>query len=171
MQYKIRIIILSLLLILIFLFFYKVLFTEKTYQPRSMIGKSVPEFSVENFKDANRKITNQDFNTKEIIILNFWASWCVPCRIEHPVLMELKKKYKLFLVGINFKDNTSNAKKFLNELGDPFDAIGSDPKGEVAIHFGTYGIPETYVIKKNKIVFRHVGPLDNTSLNKIITLK
>ncbi len=113
MQYKTKIIILSLLLILIFLFFYKVLLTEKTYQPRSMIGKSVPEFSIENFKDANRKITNQDFSAKETIILNFWASWCVPCRVEHPMLLELKKKYKLFLIGINYKDSASNAKKFL----------------------------------------------------------
>jgi len=171
MQYKTKIIILSLLLILIFLFFYKVLLTEKTYHPRSMIGKSVPEFSIENFKDANRKITNQDFSAKETIILNFWASWCVPCRVEHPMLLELKKKNKLFLIGINFKDSASNAKKFLNELGDPFDSIGSDPKGEVAIHFGVYGIPETYVIKKNKIVFRHIGPLNQDVVNKIVSLK
>jgi len=171
MQYKTKIIILSLLLILIFLFFYKVLLTEKTYQPRSMIGKSVPEFSVENFRDVNKKITNQDFSTKDTIILNFWASWCVPCRVEHPMLLELKKKNKFFLIGINYKDSASNARKFLNQLGDPFDSIGSDPKGEVAIHFGVYGIPETYVIKKNKIVLRHIGPLDYTSINKLINLK
>jgi len=171
MSHKIRIIILSILLILIFLFFYKVLLSEKTYQPRSMIGKSVPVFSMENSKDINRRITNQDFSTKEIVVLNFWASWCVPCRIEHPMLIELKKKYKLFLVGINYKDNASNAKKFLNELGDPFDAIGSDPKGEVAIHFGAYGIPETYVIKKNKIVFRHIGPLNQDVVKAIVALK
>jgi len=95
----------------------------------------------------------------------------VPCRVEHPMLLELKKKNKFFLIGINYKDSASNARKFLNQLGDPFDSIGSDPKGEVAIHFGVYGIPETYVIKKNKIVLRHIGPLDYTSINKLINLK
>lgn len=93
-------------------------------------------------------------------LVNVWASWCGPCRDEHPVLMELAKDPRFALVGINYKDAPENARRFLGQYGLPYAAVGVDPKGRAAIEWGVYGVPETFVLsKEGTIVYKFTGPL------------
>jgi cytochrome c biogenesis protein CcmG, thiol:disulfide interchange protein DsbE len=93
-------------------------------------------------------------------IVNVWASWCVPCRAEHPILSELAKDSRVQLVGINYKDRGENALRFLGQLGNPFAAVGVDPGGKAAIDWGVYGVPETFIVDINGIIrYKQIGPL------------
>ena len=101
----------------------------------------------------------------KLALVNVWASWCVPCRQEHPVLLELSRDPRITLVGINYKDKNDNALKFLAELGNPFAAVGIDPQGKSAIDWGVYGIPETYLVAPDgTILFKQIGPFTTRSL-------
>ena len=101
----------------------------------------------------------------KLALVNVWASWCVPCRQEHPILMELARDPRFALVGINYKDKNDNALKFLGELGNPFAAVGIDPDGKSAIDWGVYGIPETYLVAPGgEILFKQIGPFTEESL-------
>tara|TARA_R110002020_G_scaffold850_6_gene4230 strand:+ start:2397 stop:3002 length:606 start_codon:yes stop_codon:yes gene_type:complete len=95
----------------------------------------------------------------KLALINVWASWCVPCRQEHPILLELARDPRVTLVGINYKDKTANALAFLDELGNPFAAVGIDPNGKAAIDWGVYGVPETYLVAPDgEILFKQIGP-------------
>ena len=97
----------------------------------------------------------------EVTVVNVFASWCIPCRDEHPVLMALQDQTGVRLFGINQKDAPENAVKFLAELGNPYDAIGADANGRVSIDWGVYGVPETFVVNAQGIItYKHVGPID-----------
>ena len=117
--------------------------------------------------------TNQTVNTIEIFqsdklyLLNIWSSWCVPCRKEHPFLMELKKNDELKVIGMNYKDTKKNAKIFLKELGNPYEKIIFDSKGINAIEWGAYGVPESFLINDNKIIKKYIGPLNKVSVEEI----
>lgn len=101
----------------------------------------------------------------KLSLVNVWASWCVPCRQEHPVLLELSRDPRITLVGINYKDKNDNALRFLGELGNPFSAVGIDPAGKSAIDWGVYGIPETYLVAPDgEILFKQIGPFTIESL-------
>ena len=102
-------------------------------------------------------------------LVNIWASWCLPCRVEHPKLAELAEM-GLPVHGINYKDRAAAAEKFLAELGDPFTLIGVDRKGRAAIEWGVYGVPETFVIDgQGRIVYKHIGPIQGSDIeNKIL---
>ena len=94
-------------------------------------------------------------------IINFWASWCLPCLVEHPILMALKGKENLTIIGINYKDDKEDASQFLEKHGDPYDFIGIDKDGFFGIEMGITGVPETFVVDENgKVIMRHVGPID-----------
>ena len=96
----------------------------------------------------------------DVVVVNVWASWCAPCRQEHPLLMELAKDPGIRLVGINYKDNPENARRFLGALGNPFAAVGADPNGRAAIDWGVYGVPETFVIGPDGTIrHKQIGPL------------
>ncbi|UWM78726.1 DsbE family thiol:disulfide interchange protein (plasmid) [Rhizobium sp. WSM4643] len=100
-----------------------------------------------------------------ITVVNIFASWCVPCRLEHPALMELAKNPRIKLVGVNYKDAPGKALAFLRENGNPFAAVGIDTTGRSSIDWGVYGVPETFVIDRaGRIVLRHVGPIDEKGL-------
>ena len=104
----------------------------------------------------------------EVKIVNYWASWCAPCRIEHPQLMQLADE-GLPIYGINYKDDSAKALAFLDELGDPYVAVGADRAGRVAIDWGVYGVPETFVIDGDgKVVLRFAGPVTGTILENRI---
>ena len=171
MNNKYKIIILGITIVIIFFLFLRVLNSNKTYQPNQMIGKKIPEFILEDLFNKNAKLDSKVLSGKDFAVLNIWASWCIPCRIEHPFLMDLKDKNQINIIGLNYKDENANAKNFLKKYGNPYSLIGVDKKGEVAIQLGAYGVPETYVLKKGKIIFKHIGPLNEDAVNKILELK
>ena len=133
--------------------------------PSALVGRPAPAISLAPLEGLNVAgqpvpgLTPADLKGKPTLV-NVWASWCVPCRDEHPVLMELAKDKRLRLVGLNYKDAPENARRFLGQNGLPFAAVGVDPKGRAAIDWGVYGVPETFVLDKNGIiVHKFVGPL------------
>tara|TARA_E500000178_G_scaffold132656_2_gene132600 strand:+ start:1932 stop:2318 length:387 start_codon:yes stop_codon:yes gene_type:complete len=112
--------------------------------------------------------TNDDFKKNSFTLINFWASWCAPCRIEHPQLMELSKENNIKILGVNFKDKKINALKFLKDLGDPYEYLTRDSNGKQSVNFGIYGIPESILIdNKLTIIKKFVGPLTKQDLNNI----
>ena len=127
-----------------------------------LIGKNIPKIlipEVNYFKPSNQK-QNLDFKTyaNQIFAVNFFASWCAPCRIEAPIIEELNEIIPV--IGIAYKDKFTDTKKFLNDFGNPYKKIGLDQYGKVAIEWGVYGVPETFLInKKGEIIYRHAGPL------------
>jgi cytochrome c biogenesis protein CcmG/thiol:disulfide interchange protein DsbE len=171
MNTKYRIIILAVTILIIFAFFLKVLSSNKVYQPNQMIGKKIPEFILEDLFDKKIKINSKELLDKDFVVINIWASWCIPCRIEHPLLMNLKKNNQISIIGINYKDERINAKNFLKKYGNPYQSVGVDNNGEVSIQLGAYGVPETYVFNKGKIIFKNIGPINEDVVAKILQLK
>jgi cytochrome c biogenesis protein CcmG, thiol:disulfide interchange protein DsbE len=126
--------------------------------PSALIDKPAPTFALAGLKSA-APLTNRDFDG-EIVFVNFFASWCAPCREESPVLIDLARRNVIQLYGIDYKDKPADAIKFLQQFGDPYRRIGVDESGRTAINFGVYGVPETYAIDRaGRIRWRHVGPL------------
>ena len=158
------------LVITIFLFvigiFYLSLNKETNYNTRSLVGKKLDQIRLESF-EGNNFLDINEFKKNDFTLLNFWASWCGPCRSEHPILMLLKKTSRLNLVGINFKDKQNNAKNFLNELGNPYKKIFIDLDGTIAIEWGAYGVPESFLIYNNKIIKKYIGPLNQELVDEI----
>ena len=133
--------------------------------PSAMIDKPLPEF------DLAALIGNDKLSTDalkgHVVVINFFASWCVPCRLEHPILMRLATEEKLPLYGIAYKDKPADTKQLLAQTGDPYRGIGVDADGRTGIDFGVYGVPETYVIDKSgHIRKRFVGPLTAEAVNR-----
>ena len=153
--------------IIIFIVFYKGLKDTNIYTPESKINYDVPSSVVELFDTSKNVNTIEIFQPDKLYLLNIWSSWCVPCRKEHPILMELKNNNKLKVIGMNYKDSKKNAKKFLEELGNPYDQIIFDNKGTNAIEWGAYGVPESFLIIKNKIIKKYIGPLNIESFEEI----
>ena len=138
------------------------------YTPKVNYKKNIPVFEARDF-NSNTNITSEKVFEKDIYYLvNIWASWCVPCREEHSLLMELSKNQSIKLIGLNYRDNLKNAKEFINKLGNPYSQILVDDKGTLGIEFGAYGVPETFLIDKNKkIIKKFVGPINQEILNSI----
>ena len=153
--------------IIIFFILYKGLQETNIYIPESKSNYEVPSSMVKLF-DTNQTVnTIEIFQSDKLYLLNIWSSWCVPCREEHPFLMELKKNKQLKVVGMNYKDTKKNAKNFLEELGNPYDKIIFDNKGTNAIEWGAYGVPESFLINKDKIIKKYIGPLNQQSIEEI----
>ncbi|MBC7716459.1 MAG: DsbE family thiol:disulfide interchange protein [Pseudorhodobacter sp.] len=132
--------------------------------PSPLIGKPVPAFSLPRLDDASKKFAAQDMKGK-VWIVNVWASWCAPCRQEHPLVNEMVTLGGAPVVGLNYKDKPDNARAWLTELGNPFVAIASDLEGLVGIEFGVYGVPETFVIDQAGVIrLKHIGPLTPEAL-------
>ena len=148
------------------LLFWRGLSGDPSTLPSVLLGKEVPEFALGPVEGLNvAGFGNKDLKNGKVSVVNIFASWCIPCRAEQPVLMELAKRQDIVLVGINNKDDPANAERFLSTLGQPYAAIGADTNGRVSIDFGGYGVPETYVIDgTGKIRYRHVGPLSPDDL-------
>ena len=127
--------------------------------PSALIGKKLPVFTTDALLEGEPTVRSADWQGG-ITLLNVFASWCAPCRDEHPFLMQLAQRDDIRLVGLNYKDRPDQAKAFLDELGNPYDSIGVDPQGRIGIELGVYGVPETYLIDADGVVrYRHVGPL------------
>ena len=130
-----------LLIAFIFFVFFKALKINNIYDTRDMVGKELDNFKLISFEE--KIITNNDLKKNNFTLINFWASWCGPCRLEHKNLLELSKNKNLKLLGINFKDKKILANKYLNEMGNPYSYLASDIDGKKSIMFGIYGIPES----------------------------
>ncbi len=141
--------------------------------PSALIGNPVPIFKLKELPGQMRNgeqvpsLASSDLKGKPHLV-NIFASWCVPCRVEHPVLMDLAKDERIDIVGINYKDDPGNAVRFLGALGNPYTRIGVDPKGRAAIDWGFYGIPETFLVDADGIV-RHkvIGPITASALEDL----
>tara|TARA_Y100000768_G_C23956599_1_gene673132 strand:+ start:462 stop:977 length:516 start_codon:yes stop_codon:yes gene_type:complete len=158
------IIICSLLFILII--FYKSLNKSSLYEPESKIN-NIPEFTAKILFENKELTSKQIFNQNKFYLFNIWASWCLPCRDEHPLLVNLNKFKQLEIIGLNYKDDPSNAKKFLKKLGNPYKKILLDRNGTIAIEWGAFGVPESFLIHEGKIIKKFIGPLDVSSVKEI----
>ena len=119
-------------------------------------GKPVPGLATDDLKDG-------------VTVVNVWASWCGPCRYEHPQLLKMAEDDTVRVVGINYKDQTSNARRFLGQLGNPYKAVGVDDTGRTAIDWGVHGVPETFIVDADgTVVFKHVGPIGPALLEERI---
>ena len=133
--------------------------------PSALIGTKAPWRDLEPLAGSATPALSAGTAAGKLTLVNFWASWCVPCRQEHPVILALSKDPRLTVVGVNYKDGNENALRFLGELGNPFAAIGLDPAGRMAIDWGVYGIPESYLVGPDgTILYKKVGPFDEKSL-------
>jgi len=151
-----------------FIVFYKGLNNSSTYTPKITDKKNVPIFEAKDFNSNAYLNSEKIFEDDIFYIINIWASWCVPCRTEHPLLMKLSKNQTVKLVGLNYKDNLNNAKDFINEFGNPYSQIIIDNDGTLSVEFGAYGVPETFIIDKNKkIIRKFVGPINEEIVKKI----
>ena len=169
MQKIIKIIILFIFLFVIGIFYIS-LTRDTNYNTSSLVNKDTPEFKIISFDDSNF-LTRDDIKKYDYTLINFWASWCAPCKIEHPILMKLSQKKNLILLGINFKDKELQAKTFLGELGNPYDLLAKDKNGKHSVKFGIYGIPESILINKEFIIIKKfVGPLSADDYNNIIKI-
>mgnify|MGYP005993646387 CR=1 FL=1 len=167
MKNKIFPIFISIVFILIFIIFYRGLQNSNIYIPKTSIEKDIPNFNAKIF-NSNKKINSEEvFKKDKFYLMNIWASWCIPCRDEHLYLMNLSNQKIIEVIGLNYKDNKSNAKKFLEELNNPYKIIISDEDGTIAIEWGAYGVPETFLIYNKRIVKKYVGPLNSNSLLEI----
>ena len=138
--------------------------------PSALIGKQAPQTNLPAVEGLMRDgvpvpgLNSEDFKGK-LTLVNVWGSWCVPCRQEHPLLMEIAKDSRIRLVGLNYKDQPENARRFLGDLGNPFAAVGADRAGRSAIEWGVYGVPETFLVGPDgKIIYKHVGPFTPESV-------
>jgi cytochrome c biogenesis protein CcmG/thiol:disulfide interchange protein DsbE len=166
--------IIKITILFIFLFiigiFYISLKRDTNYNTSSLINKETPKFKIISF-DESSLYTRDDIKKNNFTLINFWASWCAPCKIEHPILMKLSQTKNLMIIGVNFKDKKTQAKKFLNNLGDPYDLLAKDENGKQSVKFGIYGIPESILINKDlMIIQKFVGPLSNDDYDNIIKI-
>ena len=164
---KINYIIISILFSFLFIILYSSLDNERIYNTKDLIGKKISQVEINLFQ-SNETINTEEFINNEFTILNFWASWCAPCRKEHPNLVRLSKIKNIKLVGVNIKDNVESAKSFLKENGNPFDILAEDKNGKNSVNFGVYGIPKTILIDSElKILKKYIGPLNIKDVNEI----
>jgi cytochrome c biogenesis protein CcmG/thiol:disulfide interchange protein DsbE len=148
--------------------------------PSALIGKAAPAITLAPVEGLQRDgqpvpaFGNADLGKGRATLVNVFASWCAPCKVEHPVLLGLSqtdavKQGKVALVGMNYKDEAENARRFLGALGNPFSAVGADKGGRAAIEWGVYGVPETFLIGPDgRILDKHVGPLDQAAAAKLL---
>jgi len=136
--------------------------------PSALIQKPVPQFALPPLGGEGEGLRTADLASGKPQIINVFASWCVPCRVEHPMLMDLARR-GVVLNGINYKDDAGAAATWLRQDGNPFTRIGADKQGRVAIDFGVYGVPETFVITGDgRIAYKHVGPLTEDAIKEKI---
>lgn len=139
--------------------------------PSPLIDKTAPPFRVAQLQAAEKTISPEDMKG-QVWLLNVWASWCVSCRQEHPLLVELSRQKVVPVVGLNYKDQRDAGIAWLNEHGDPYILSAYDLDGRVGIDYGVYGVPETFVIDKNGVIrYKHIGPVTVEALEKKILPK
>ena len=148
--------------------FFIALNVDKRYSTENVVGKKIDSFKIK-FLFSDEIFENKDLLNDGYYLINIWASWCLPCKKEHPISMKLNEEKNLNLIGVNFKDKKNNANSFLKNLGNPYNIILSDTDGTGSISFGVFGVPETILIDKEQIVIKKfIGPLDTNDYKNII---
>jgi cytochrome c biogenesis protein CcmG/thiol:disulfide interchange protein DsbE len=156
-------------IVLIFLIFlFQLLNKDVKKLSSALIEKPVPEFEMQTLYSDTTLLNSSDINSSNVALVNVWASWCIPCRAEHEILMLLSKIEGLDLYGINYKDKKINALNFIDNLGNPFKKIGVDKNGRSSMVWGVYGIPETFIIHKGTVIYKHIGPIHLNELENVI---
>ena len=161
-----------LLVICVFVLIYLLSNKDPNKPPSVLINKTVPSFKSESLFNSSKFIVTEDLKNKKILI-NFFASWCLPCKVEHPLFLELSDNYEnLYLLGFNHKDKKEDAKKYLSEEGNPYDFVGIDSNGMIALEFGVFGLPETFLVNEDgKIIYKFMGPITKDIIkNEILPL-
>ena len=165
---KKKIIFSSIVLFCLFVFFifFKSIYKENYYTPQ-ILTKNLISFKSKDL--FTKEIIHSDhlFKNEKFILINIWASWCVPCLQEHKYLMNLKNNSSINLIGLNYKDKENNAKKFIYKNGNPYDTILIDDYGIISIELGAYGVPETFIIYNSKIIKKYIGPLSQKNIIEI----
>ena len=137
--------------------------------PSALIGLPAPQTNLPALAGSNLPGLDSKAFAGKVTLVNVFASWCAPCREEHPVLLALSQDKRFSMAALNYKDQPENARRFLGDLGNPFQAIGVDEAGRASIDWGVYGVPETFVIGKDgKIAYKHVGPLTADSAETLL---
>ena len=158
------------ILFFIFSILYKGLQNTNIYEPKVENNIEIPIFKAKTLY-GDLEINSLEFFKKDkFYLLNIWASWCVPCRDEHPQLMNLSKIKRIEVIGLNYKDKIANAKSFLKDLKNPFNIVFLDNDGTISIEWGAYGVPESFLIYNNTIIKKIIGPITENSLQEIISL-
>ena len=167
MQKKFIELIVFFLIIFFIVVFFIGLNKSSIYDTNNLVGQKLTNINLKHFSE-NKLISEKDLKEKNFTLINFWASWCAPCREEHPFLLKLKEQKNIKLIGVNFKDNKNNALNFIKNFGDPYDDIARDEFGKQSVNFGIYGIPESILINKELIIIKKfIGPLSNEDFNFI----
>ena len=159
----------SILFLFILLTFFYLLTAERNPSevPSNLLDKHVPNFKTESLLKNERFVSSEEFG-KEIILVNFFATWCLPCRDEHTYIKRFSNEKGIRVIGINYKDNSKKTIQWLKDLGNPYSNIPIDKNGRIAIDWGVYGIPETFVVSSKGIIkYRHIGPVTKKIYKKI----
>ena len=145
---------------------------DNNYNTTSLVGNRISNFQLIEINNDKKYISEEDLKKNRYTLINFFASWCAPCRNEHKYLMNLSNENKkIKIIGINFKDKKNNALNFLEELGNPFSFVGKDSEGKISILFGIYGIPESVLVDSDlTIIKKFVGPIDQVQYHQILKL-
>jgi len=156
------------LLILLIFFYLLIIDRNPSEIPSALLNKNVPKFETTSLL-TEKKFISSDIFRGEIKLVNFFATWCKPCRDEHNYIKLFDNQEALEVIGVNYKDNPQKAIKWLRELGNPYSNIAVDKKGRIAIDWGVYGIPETFIVNSKGIIkYRHAGPITKKIYKKII---
>ena len=149
-------------------FLWKGLSLDPRSVPSPLVGKPAPQFELSQLHQAEQTIS-RDSNLGKVWLLNVWASWCVSCRQEHPVFMQLSRMGEVPIYGLNYKDEREDAIKWLDDFGNPYTVSAHDYNGRVGVDYGVYGVPETYVIDKQGVIrHKHTGPVSAQALQETI---
>ena len=154
--------------IIFVVFFSQLLKKDVTKLSSQLIEKPVPIFDMPMLMNNKQSFSTIDVVTSDTALVNIWSSWCIPCRSEHEILMLLSKIEGVDLYGINYKDKEENALDFISKLGNPFKKIGVDKNGRSSMVWGVYGVPETFIIHKGTVIYKHIGPIHINELEDII---
>ncbi|KAB2872239.1 MAG: DsbE family thiol:disulfide interchange protein [Bauldia sp.] len=137
--------------------------------PSALIGKAAPDFALPPLEGVGLPGLSHASLLGKVSLVNIFASWCGPCRQEHPQLTELARDDRIRVVGINYKDSAKNAVAFLEELGNPYAAIGVDANGRAAIDWGVYGVPETFIVGADGVIlYKFIGPISEDALDRVV---
>ena len=169
---QIKIIKISIISIFVFLIgvFFMGLNKDSIYDTKGLEGQKLKNIKLEHFK-KDKVISDKELMNNNFTLINFWASWCGPCLLEHPFLLKLNDKSNLEIIGVNFKDKKINAIKFLSDHGNPYDELAKDNLGKNSVDFGIYGIPESILINKDLLIIKKfIGPISQDDYEYIVKI-